>query len=800
MDSYMTERKFTGLSQKDIPSITAKYGLNTFDETQNGTIQIFLRQFSSPLVYLLIVASLISFFIGDITDGVIILILIIINTALGFLQEYRSNQLIEKLKNYLKSEEIVIRDGEQITVDKSQIFPGDIIIHKLGDIVAADAVILEATDLEIDESSVTGESASVYKQVNPDEDVTMINGVIYSGTAVVKGEAVAKVFATGRKSKFGEIADLSLNTKKQSEFKTNLDNLGKWFTIVSIISLIFILGAHFLIDKHDNFITLLLFTLAIAITIIPEALPVISTLTLSHGARKLSKKNVIVKKTASVEDLGNVDLICTDKTGTLTKNKLDIVKFSTPSPHDFFYYSTMLSAKSKDPLDKVIYEYSRKQLNEEPETNEFNDIPFNPVEKFSARKFDDFTIEKGAYEYILKSCFDGDKTDSILNDIKNETKDGKRAISVCIKFKDKSEYLGTFFMSDEIKEDAAAAIAQGRKQHIHFKIITGDALEIGIDVGMKVNLIRDKNEAIDAKNLHFDDLEILQKEVEKYKIFTRTDPVQKYNILKALQTKYHVGYLGDGINDAPSLKIANVGMVVDTASDIAKANADIILLTKSLSVIVDGVIEGRKVFVNIDKYLKHTLSSNFGNLYTVGIISLFLNFLPMLPVQILLNNLLCDLPCLAFATDNVDVAEIRRPKHHTTKNLIIFSVVLGLVASVFDILFFIWARSFTEGYIQSMLFVYSTIEELLIIFFIRTYKSIWKSRKPSKLLFLLTFAATSIALFAGIFGWTAFKLEAISFPQLLTLILFIIGYLLTTEVVKLFVNKKLLHDQSLFKS
>ena len=780
----MEAKELSGLKTAEAQNLLTQYGLNEIHESHNSTFKIFLHQFKSPLVFLLLLATMISFATGGISDGIVITILIILNTVLGFAQEYHSDQLFQKLKEYVKSSVEVIRDGKKQFIDKKFLVPGDIIFHKLGDIVAADCFVINQNSLVIDESSITGESANVYKIANPSENLEQHDGILFSGSAVAQGEVVAKVFATGIKSKFGQIADLSLNTKKKSVFQQNLNDLGRTFTIISILALFFILILHWMLDRHDDFTSLLLFTLAIAITIIPEALPVIATLTLAHGAQKLTRLEVIVKNMASIEDLGNIDIICTDKTGTLTKNQLIVKKFMADNPKDFFKYSYLVSAESDDPFDKTIFDFAEKQIDKKMSLEEdFQDIPFDPIKRVSARDFHKFKIEKGTPEYVLDKC-DGNCDDE-LKEINNIEKKGFRVISLSYSDEHETKYLGTYFFEDEIKEDAQHAIELGKEQHLMFKIITGDSLEVAINVALNVNLIKDKSEAIEAKDLHFDDAERLFAEVQQYKIFARTDPVQKYKIIESLQKQFHVGYLGDGINDAPSLKIANVGMVVDTASDIAKANADIILLNKNLKVIVNGIIEGRKVFANIDKYLRHTLSSNFGNLYTIGIISLFLNFLPLLPIQILLNNLLGDFPCLAFATDNNDHSELRRPKHHNITNLLIFSVILGLVTALFNLLFFWWASSFEIPYIQSMLFVFTTLTELLVIFSIRTRKFVFKGIKPSRNLTLLTGISVLIVIYCVIFGASIFKLLPIQPTQLLILFLFIIGYLITTEITKL---------------
>jgi Mg2+-importing ATPase len=789
-----------GLTSSQVKSQTQKYGPNTVKENKISLLKIILNQILNPLIYLLILATVISLLTQAISDAIIITVIILINTILGTFQEYKSNKALAKLTSFISSKVTVIRNNKKQVIDKIDLVPGDLIIHQLGDIVAADAYVLEEKNLLIDESSISGESESVSKEsISKDicaqitksldfKNLININKsqILYSGTAIVKGTVTAIVFATGKNSKFGKIADLSLNTKRISEYEENIKTLSKWFTVISILSLAIIIGLHLFIDKNPNYISLVLFTLAIAITIIPEALPVVSTLTLSIGAERLAKKQVIVKRIAAIEDLGNIDILCSDKTGTLTLNKLEVRKYLAEDQNELIKYSHLLTEKSTDPIDIAIFSEISKTINHKLSTINLNfqDLPFDPKLRYSARKFDDFTIYKGSPENIIKS-FAKDKTKD-LDEIKNiSANQGFRAISIAYENKDEKQYLGTYFFEDEVKLEAKEAIGLGLKRNIFFKMITGDSLEVAVHVGKTVALIESEADAIDASDLHFNDKEKLFEEVNKYKIFARADPVQKYEIIKSLLTKYHVGYIGDGINDAPALKLATVGMVVDSASDIAKASADIILLNKNLDVIMNGIIEGRKVFNNIDKYLKHTLSANFGNLYTIGLISFLINFLPLLPIQILMNNLLSDIPCLAISTDKVDIAETRHPKHHTTKDLIQFSLFLGIISSIFDIIFFLWAKNFPEAYFQSLLFIFATLTELFVIFSMRTKKLFIRGKRPSKYLSYSASISIIITVLIAIFGLDILNIIPINILDLSIIIFITIIFFIVSEATKL---------------
>lgn len=785
--------KKRGLSSDEATKLLRQYGENKVEVKEDSMLSVLFNQFKSPLIYLLLLASGISFYNHEIIDGFVVLTIILVNATIGFYQEFKAKNTLKKLQNFITSNIRTFRDGKLSEIDKKNLVPGDVIYVKLGDVVPADSFILEQESLLVDESSLSGESTPVSKVINDNEDENSVNGILYSGSAIKQGSAIVKVFKTGKQSKFGQISNLSLNTVKITEYEENLKNVTKGFILISIISLGAIFFLHLALGKGESISQLLIFTIAIAITIIPEALPIVTTLTLTKNAYSLGKKGVIVKRASSVEDLGNIDVLCTDKTGTLTENHLQVREVDGDDEEKLLAFAFMSSAGSDDPFDLSIAEFL-KNKNVSLEVPQYKEIPFNPEVKYSERIFEEFTIRKGVPEIILNQA-KPDNYAEILDLINQKEQKGYRAIAIGVMHagSEQMNFLGTLFFVDSIKADVQETIAQAKAEGIVIKVISGDSLEVSRYVGKQVSIISDDSEAVESSELDFDNEERLLEQVQQYSVFARTDPTQKYKIIQSLQKVHHVGYIGDGINDAPSLRLANVSIVVNNASDIAKSSADIILTQKDLGVITEGILQGRKAFENINKYVKQTLIGNFGNFITVGLLSVFLDFLPMLPLQILLCNLLTDFPTLAISTDNVDDFEIRKPKHHNLKSILRIALILGLTSSLFDFIFFFTTKHAAPVMIQTKWFVFSTLTEIWAIFSIRSRRSIFLAKPPSKSLVFLAFACVAIVVGLGAFGLSALQIVQIPLMQILFLIVLSLLYLFTSEIVKVGTYKYLHH-------
>jgi len=788
MEKYINR----GLTTTEAKAGLMKYGKNLIASPDQTIFSILLRQFSSPLIILLVFATIISFILNDNTDGAVIALILMVNTIIGFSQEYRSNNAYEKLKSYISAETNCFRDGKLMAIAESELVPGDMVQYKLGDIVTADSFVVEETELVIDESSLTGESLGVTKQVNKNEDPKLPSGVIYSGSYITKGEVIAKVFATGKNSTFGNIANLTINSKKNSGYELNLRYLSKDLLVISILFVIFTITVQLLLAKSTSLIGILLFGLAIAVTIIPEALPVIAALTLTENSLKLAKKGVVVKRLSAMEDFGNIDLICTDKTGTLTTNNLVVREIDTNNLISLVESSYLLSSSSLDPFDGAINNYIKTQKDiplskaKLEENLNYTEISFDPKLKFSGRDFNSYLLIKGTPEYICANSNNIKNKEKLLATVVEKSHRGYRAISIARKSKlDNSfSYLGTYFFADEIKPSVTEVLAKAKNLGIDIKIITGDSVAVSSYVAKRVNLIKSDNEIIEANDLLYGNEKQLLRQLAKVKVIARADPDQKYKIIKALQTTNQVCYIGDGINDAPSIKLANVGMVVDTASDIAKSTADLILITKDLTVIIDGIADGRRAFENIDKYIKTTLVGNFSNFFTIGLFSLFLPYLPITATQILITNIISDITSLGFAKDNVDQDQLHKPQQHSIAKLLKMSVILGLIALVFNILFYVWAKDFAVTQIQTLWFEFTSISGLLIFLSMRTRKLFFKSRPGAILSILLILALIFTVGFSLLGSIQGSLFSSITIKQLLVVIGLSLIYFVINDVCK----------------
>ncbi|MEI6462537.1 MAG: HAD-IC family P-type ATPase [bacterium] len=782
------ESNVKGLTTVEANELLKKYGENIVKTNEISPLRMFINQFFKPLIGLLVLAAVISVITDSINDAIVISIIILINGLLGFIQEYKSRTIVDKLKSLICSDVLVLRDGKEVSIPKSKLVKGDVIFLKLGDIVPADAEILEENELLVDEASISGESNLVAEKKN-----------IYSGTVIKKGTLTARVYATGKDSKFGQIADLSLNTKKPSEYEQNLSRITNFTIILLAVFATILFFVHIATKPNSDIASILLFVVAISITIVPESLPLITSLTLTNAANKMSKKSVVVKRPTSIEDLGNIDIICTDKTGTLTKNQMKVEKYITDDEEKLLKYSYLSVVNTKDPFDVSISEFIKTKNipndtnsnNEEVKLDEYKDFAFDPETKVSSREYKDFIVIKGAPEAIFEMS-KYVQSEIHTKEINGYQAEGLRAISVALKDKktESCNYLGTFLLEDEIKEGIEEVVKKIISHNLKVKIITGDSAITSGYVGKKIGLIKDESKVIDASLLHFDNSETLVGEVENYTIFARANPTQKYKIIEALEKNHFVGYLGDGINDTPALKLANVGIVVNNASDIAKSIADMIILEKSISVIVDGVIEGRKTFENIDKYIRYTLVGNFGNFFSIGILSLLLPFFPLLPIHILVNNLLVDIASLSFAFDHVSSIDTRKPKHHDLRNTIKYSLILAVISSLSDFIFFAFLKETSTITIQSMWFIFTTLSEILIIYSLRTNRLFINRDRPSKFLVITVTSCIIITLAIAIFGFPIGDILSINMDQFIYISVFVVGFFVVCEVIKLLVSGK----------
>jgi len=756
------------------------------NQNQRGAFSIFLSQFKNPLVLILLVASVLAGFLGDIISTIIIILIIITSAFLAFFQEYKSEQIIAKLRKKVSLKISVLREGKIISLLTTELVTGDIVLLELGKVVPADLRLIDTDDLLINEAILTGESFPVEKTaINQKVKYYLpqsMKNLAFMGTHVVQGSGRGVVIATGKNTELGKTAHLLQTKPEQTEFQKGIASFGIFlFKIILIFSLsIFLFLAVF---KHD-WVESLLFALAIAVGISPELLPVIITLNLSRGAQKMSKKQVIVKRLMSIEDLGNTDILCTDKTGTLTAGNItlkDYFDFDRRQDQTVLTYSllcntfTVTKNISGNPLDEAIFDYGKQNHLRHliKDYKIIDSLSFDFDRRRMSVIAEDKTgrqlICKGAIEEMLTICDRikiGDKTLPFKThraraekEIKSWQNQGFKILLIASrKIEAKNRYspndeekmtlLGYLIFSDSLKKTSKETLLLLQKLGVTVKVLTGDnepitryiLREVGFEIsGVLSGSQLDKMTAAE-----------LNKIVDKVNVFIRITPEHKLKIVNALkENKHTVSFLGDGANDAPALRAADVGISVDSAVDIAKEAADVILMQKSLSVLAEGITEGRKTFGNTLKYIFCTISSNYGNMFSVAGAALILPFIPMLPVQILLLNFLSDFPMLAISTDNVDDEYLQKPKHWDIKVISRFMTYFGLISSVFDFLtfgFLLYLFGRVAPMFQAGWFWESFLTEVLLIFVIRTKKFFWQS-KPSRSVIIATIITTILVLF-----------------------------------------------------
>lgn len=812
-----------GLKQAEVAKRLSSQGPNLIVSTRLSAWRIFLRQLKSTFIYLLLAAAFLSFVLQDWIEGLMIILFILINTTLGFFQEYKSEKTAKMLSKLISWQSKVIRNGKEENIPTADLVIGDIIILSTGDKVSADARLISVQNFSVDESALTGESIAVNKESERlDGKLEGINtalNMVFTGTSVVSGKAMAIIVATANKTEFGQIAGLVSKTKRVSSFEAGISKFSTFILKLTLFTLALVILLNFIIKGANlDYLELLIFAIALAIGVIPEALPLVMTFSFSKGAARLAKKKVVVKRLSAVEDLGNIEILCSDKTGTLTENKLQVAeKFTSEKgkEEEVLLFSLLAAAPSlegKDPFDESIRLAAGK--NGRQWLSDFQvlfDSPFDPkylrnnvlAEKDEKLVF----LVRGALEAIAPMCSRGDIKGAKAW-AKSQGNLGRRVLAIAVKpikkldFDDFSarfreeendlELKGLISFSDPVKQSAVSAVAKARELGVSIKIITGDSAEVAAAVGLEVGLCKNLNEVITAAEFDLLSEEEKEEALRKYNIFARVGPEQKYNIIKHLQEKHSVGYLGDGINDAPALKIAGVSLAVDNASDIARETADIILLENDLNIIIDGIREGRAIFANSIKYIKATLASNFGNFYAVAIASLLVDYLPMLPLQILLLNLVSDFPMIAIAGDNVDDEELLRPRRYEVKDIIIAALALGVISTIFDFVFFALFSRISPAVLQTNWFIASTLTELLFIFSIRSRRFFLFARKPSAVLAYLTIPAALTAIIIPFtnFGHTFFKFVSPEPKYLLWILGIALLYFASTEIFKLLYYRK----------
>ena len=813
-----------GLSGARAQARLLEVGPNSVEDARaRGPLGQLLGQFRSPLVLILVFAAAVSLFLRQWVDASIILVIVVGSSLLGFSQEYRASKAVAELTSRLALTSRVVRDGVERTVPSATIVPGDVVVLSAGNLIPADARLLDARDFLVSEASLTGESSPVEKRPGPvaaGAPLAARTDTVFLGASVRSGTARAIVVRTGRATAFGAIVARLRSRPPATDFARGLEGFGYVLVRAMVVIVLFVLTVN--LALHRPLVESLLFSVALAVGLSPELLPAIVSVTLSAGAREMSRNGVIVRRLEAIENFGSMDVLCTDKTGTLTEGVIEL-----EAAHDaagracgrvalLAFVNASLETGIDNPLDDAIVTAGeRAGLSTSPFVK-IDEIPYDFQRKrltIVVAEAGDATrhllITKGAFSTVLEGCTHVERdgavvalTDALRAELaerfRADGEAGFRVLAIATReLPARAEhhredeagmtFVGCLRFLDPPKPDAARILADLAARDVRIKVVTGDNRFVTAHVAQSVGL--DRGALLTGEELARLSDDALPQVAERTSLFVEIDPQQKERIVRALQRAGHaVGYMGDGINDAPALHAADVGVSVESAVDVARESADIILLRRDLDVLRTGVEGGRRTFANTLKYISITTSANFGNMVSMALAAPLLPFLPLAAKQILLNNFLSDVPSIAISTDRVDPERVASPQRWDLREVRRFMVVFGLVSSAFDLLTFaalLLAFHVDEPTFQTSWFVVSLLTELGVVLLLRTRGPAWRSR-PSGLLLSTTVAATVLALALPYLGAVSalFGFVALSAGELGVAVAIVVAYLAATEAAK----------------
>ncbi len=813
-----------GLSSDQAAAQLLLIGPNSVEDVQRlSALRLLLRQFESPLVLILAFAAAISLVLQQWVDAAIILAIVLGSSLLGFLQEYRASTAVEELKRRLALMCRVEREGVEQTVPVSTIVPGDLILLSAGNLIPADGRVIEAQDFLVSESSMTGESFPVEKRpgiISPDAPVAARTNAVFLGASVRSGMAKVMAVKTGRQTEFGAIAARLRARPPETDFARGVRQFGYLLIRVMIVIVLFVLTVNVLLDRP--LIGSLLFAVALAVGLSPELLPAIISVTLSAGASAMSKRGVIVRRLDAIENLGSMDILCTDKTGTLTEGAivlsdvLDAGNRTSDEVRRLAFLNAAFETGIENPLDTAIVAAGEAAGLTIDGFSKIDEIPYDFVRRrltivvadndMSSRHI---IVTKGAFANVLDVCssqdrdgvevpLDAQRRAELEEVFRAKGAEGYRVLAVAtrkvsakVHFSRDDErdmtFRGFLVFLDPPKADARRTIHDLNQLGIRIKVISGDNRYVTAHLAESVGL--NAKSMLTGEELATIRDEALWHLAPRTDLFVEVDPQQKERIVRALQRAGHsVGYLGDGINDAPALHAADVGISVEEAVDVARESADIILLSRDLDVLRSGVEDGRRTFANTLKYISITTSANFGNMVSMALATPFLPFLPLAAKQILLNNFLSDVPSIAISSDNVDPESVSRPQRWNIKDIQKFMVVFGLISSAFDLLTFavlLLVFHANEATFQTSWFMISLLTELAVVLVLRTHEPVFRSR-PSQLLLWSTLAVAAATLAIPFLGAlsSAFGFVPLSILEMGVVVAVVSGYIVATEAAK----------------
>ena len=812
-----------GLSSEAAAHRLAEYGANLLKpQKRSNALTLLLAQFRSPIILILLFATGLSFVLRDPVNALIILSIVLVSGLLGFWQEHSATNAVEKLLAVVQIKAKVLRDGGLREIPVHEVVPGDIVILGAGDVVPGDCLLNEISDLFVDEATLTGETYPVEKSVGvlaADTPLGKRTNSLWMGTHVVSGSAQALVANTGTQTEFGKVSERLKLRPEETEFERGIRRFGYFLMEVTLILVIaiFAINVYLVRPVLDS----LLFSLALAVGLTPQLLPAIIGINLARGAKRMAAAKVIVKRLASIENFGSMNVLCSDKTGTLTEgivrlqSAVDVVGVLSDKVLPHAYLNAFYETGFSNPIDDAIRAHRKFDLSGYSKVSE---IPYDFLRKrlsiLVAHDNSRLMVTKGALKNVLAVCSTAENgvgtsvdiaafQSQIQRQFEEFSGKGYRTLGVACKnmgaasMIGKSDeidmtFLGFLVLFDPPKPNIVETISSLKSLGVSLKVITGDNHLVAATVSQQIGLSGAKILAGPELRL-LSDAALLHR-VGSVDIFAEIEPNQKERIILALKKAGNVvGYMGDGINDASALHAADVGISVESAVDVAKEAADIVLLEKDLGVLVQGVREGRTTFANTLKYVFMATSANFGNMFSMAGISLFLPFLPLLPMQILLTNLLTDFPEMTIATDHVDAEMVDHPRRWDIVAIRKFMITFGLVSSVFDFLTFgalLLLLDATEDQFRTGWFIESVVSACLIVLVIRSRKPFFSSR-PSKYLLIATLVVVfaTVALPYTPFG-RIFGLSPLPLSFILLIITIVSLYVLSAEIVKAFFYKK----------
>jgi Mg2+-importing ATPase len=812
-----------GLMDDEVQQRLLRYGSNLLKpKKKSDALTLLVAQFKSPIILILIFAAGLSFFLRNPIDATIILVIVLVSGFLGFWQERGAVNAVEKLYAIVQIKTTVVRNGDSKEVPIEEVVPGDIVFIKASDVIPGDCLLLESKDLFIDEAALTGETYPVEKSIGilpPETPLSQRTNSLFMGTHVVSGSAKAVLIRTGKETEFGKVSERLKLRSPETEFERGVRRFGYLLmeiTLVLVIA-IFAINVYFARPVLDSF----LFALALAVGLTPTLLPAIISINLAHGAKRMALNKVIVKRLASIENFGSMNVLCSDKTGTLTEGVVKLHSALNVDGHEsekvLFYAFLNASYETgfMNPVDEAVRKYREFDLSG---FEKLDEVPYDFIRKrlsiLVSRGDTHLMVTKGALSNVFTVCSSAEIAEGRILDIDSVkervqqhfeefSRKGFRTLGVA--YKDVGSgtvitreqeagmtFLGFLILFDPPKAGITETIRDLKHLGVSLKIITGDNRLLAANVSRQVELLNPH--ILTGGDLHRMSDEALLKRVNEVDVFAEVEPNHKERIILALKKAGHVvGYMGDGINDASALHTADVGISVDSAVDVAKEAADIVLLEKDLNVLVQGVREGRMTFANTLKYVFMASSANFGNMFSMAGASLFLPFLPLLPKQILLTNLLTDFPEMTIATDSVDHELVEKPRRWNIQFIRNFMLTFGILSSVFDYLTFgvlLLILHATTKQFRTGWFIESVISASVTVLVIRTRKSFFRS-KPGKYLLIATLLIVVVTILfpftplAGLLGF-----QPLPMTTLLVIGMIVVLYILGAEITKRSFYKK----------